>query len=180
MNLIFLISFLGLAAGLLFRVLMNKEYNWSIKKTLSLPTNSEGESRIRNLFENLKFMDYHPFCTSNKFISKNPNEKVFELIEELKVFDLIPIKLVSNAYMTKLPTEENSNLSIYRVYVEMKVLGVIRTEFISEFHLTRGEKEYQLEERVSILGPELVTYIVGKIAYPEHQLMLSKIQNDFK
>ena len=62
----------------------------------------------------------------------------------------------------------------------MKLLGVINSEFISEFHLTRGEKEYQLEERVSILGPRLVTYIVGKIAYPEHQLMLSKIEKDFK
>ena len=178
----------GLLSSIIyFGIFIQKDFTWSQKIIIThsikddVDKNITREREIYDLFEQMDYMLSHPFCTSKRIIEDKGSEKTFEIVEELKLMSLIPLKLVSTAYMKKLSDNQYYNS------VVLNILGVFKSNFDTEFIINKnivkdqgGEKvNYEIEEKVTIKGPQLVTFIVGNIAYPEHQLMMSKIKNKY-
>jgi hypothetical protein len=149
-------------------VIISREgsYEWSIKFNIS----KEKLSDAQKMFEKNENFNFHPFCTGNKLIIDEGNQKQFEITEETYLLGIYPLKIVSKMFYKKL------NENRYSYDVPLKVF-FIEVNFYTEYRLSILENgQVEVEEYAKITGPLYATYIIGKIAYPEHVAMNNKIQ----
>ena len=78
---------------------------------------------------------------------------------------------------------EKLGVGKYSYDVSLTVMGIFKVNFHTDFYI-KSDKDTKnsiiIEESVKITGPMLSSFIIGKVAYPEHVKMLDRIKHELQ
>jgi hypothetical protein len=167
MNKYLILSLITLVISICIYFSRDGSYTWTIKFYIS----EEKLSHISHMFEQNEYFNFHPLCTSNKLIKDDKSHKQYEITEEIKLLGILPLKIVSQMFYKKVGQNHYSYDVPFKTFF-------IDVNFYAEYILNpMANGRVEVKEYVKISGPLFSTFIIGKIAFPQHVEMNKKIEH---